>query len=208
MRTPRPWRDRSPADLRTVYTIIWYDVLCHLRHAVETRGDPVPDAAPIRQATLVRSDVGRTFDVFVREIGGWWPLRPLSIGGAKVVTVTFEPHLGGRVYETWADGTEVTWGQVRAWDPPAGFTLSWEVLPVVTEVELRFKPLGPALTRVELEHRGWENLTSEQLAEVTALAGGYSAGWAMALDLLRTRLEPDLPEQNDARAEEAPDDQQ
>jgi hypothetical protein len=64
-------------------------------------------------------------------------------------------------------------------------------MPGGTEVELRFRTLGPALTRVELEHRGWERLTEEQLAAVSAVAGGYSAGWAHILDLLRRWVGPD-----------------
>jgi hypothetical protein len=139
---------------------------------------------PISRATLVRSDVEHTFDVFVRTIGEWWPVRPLSIGQDKVASVTFERHEGGRVYETWADGREETWGRVLAWDPPAGFAMTWEVLPAVTEVELSFKSLGPALTRVELTHRGWERLTDEQLAAATTLAGGYGAGWERVLAAL------------------------
>jgi len=31
--------------------------------------------------------------------------------------VTVERRTGGRVYETWTDGTEVTWGELLAWDP-------------------------------------------------------------------------------------------
>jgi hypothetical protein len=54
--------------------------------------------------------------------------------------------------------------------------MTWENTPVATEVELSFRALGPALTRVSVEHRGWEALTSEQLGEDCALPGGYSTG--------------------------------
>jgi hypothetical protein len=36
--------------------------------------------------------------------------------------------------------------------------------------------LGPALTRVSVEHRSWERLTHEQLAKDCALPGGYLGG--------------------------------
>ncbi|MBF6604130.1 MAG: SRPBCC domain-containing protein [Chloroflexi bacterium] len=137
--------------------------------------------APIRKAVTVRSDLDHTFGVFVREIGRWWPTRPFSLGQEQVVQVTFEPRLGGRVFETWADGRTVDWGHVLAWEPPARFAISWEILPRATEVEVHFRPLGPALTRVELEHRGWERLTAEQIAAATRQAGGYEAGWASIL---------------------------
>jgi hypothetical protein len=190
---------------------MWSDVLRHLRKAVEARGGSVPDNVrplhrpPVRQATLVRSDVQHTFDVFVREIGAWWPIRPYSLGQEKVSAVAVEPRVGGRVYETWSDGTEVAWGELLAWDPPAGFTMTWTSLPEVTEVELRFRALGPALTRVELEHRGWERLTEEQLAAATRVGGGYSAGWAQILDLFRQHVGSGLPDEDRDRARDDTD---
>jgi len=133
-------------------------------------------APPVRQATIVRSDRAHTFDTFIRTIGVWWPLQPFSAGRERVRDVTVEQQLGGRVYETWDDGTVVVWGELLAWEPPSRFVMTWNGTPAVTEVELVFTALGPALTRVTVEHRGWENLTDEQLAEDCALPGGYRSG--------------------------------
>ena len=77
---------------------------------------------PVRQATLVRSDVDHTFQVFVREIGAWWPVQPFSAGQDQVRDVTVEQRVGGRVYETWQDGTVVEWGELLVWQPPHRFT--------------------------------------------------------------------------------------
>jgi hypothetical protein len=137
--------------------------------------------APIRQSTLVRSDIRRTFDVFVDTIAQWWPLRPYSIGQDRVRDVVFERRVTGLIYEVWDDGHTVTWGRLLAWQPPTRFVMTWEILPAVTEVELTFRALGPALTRVAVEHRGWEALTEEQLAAATTVEGGYRAGWAEVL---------------------------
>ena len=142
---------------------------------------------PIRQSVLVRSDVGHTFDTFVRMIGAWWPVQPFSAGKDRVREVTIEQRTGGRVYETWADGTVADWGKLLVWEPPARFVMTWTGTPAQTEVELSFAALGPALTRVTVEHRGWEAMTEEQLAEDCALPGGYSsgaysAGWARILE--------------------------
>lgn len=131
---------------------------------------------PVRQATVVRSDIEHTFDVFVRTIRAWWPVHPFSAGQDKVRAVTVEPRLGGRVYETWQDGTEVSWGELLAWDPPRGFTMTWTDTPAPTEVELSFIALGRALTRVVVEHRGWEALSDAQLSQDCALPGGYTVG--------------------------------
>jgi uncharacterized protein YndB with AHSA1/START domain len=142
---------------------------------------------PVRQSTIVRSDLDHTFDAFVRTIGAWWPVEPLSIGGERVRDVTVEPRLGGRVYETWDDGTTAGWGEVVAWEPPARLVLTWTNTPAPTEVELTFTALGASLTRVAVEHRGWEHLTAEQLGEDCAepggyLAGAYSRGWLLVLE--------------------------
>ena len=144
---------------------------------------------PVRQSTLVRGGAQHTFDTFVTTIGTWWPVQPFSAGKDRVRTVTMEPRQGGRVYETWDDGTEVDWGSLVAWEPPKRFVMTWVGTPAPTEVEFTFAVLGPALTRVTVEHRGWEAMTEEQLAEDCALPGGYrsgaySAGWATIMECL------------------------
>ena len=54
-------------------------------------------------------------------------------------------------------------------------SVTWTGTPLHTEVEVSFAALGPALTRVTVEHRGWEAMTGEQLAQDCALPGGYSS---------------------------------
>jgi activator of Hsp90 ATPase-like protein len=162
----------------------------------ERAGRPVVTALrrpPVRQATLVRASVQHTFATFVTTMRAWWPVQPLSAGKDRVRDITVEQRTGGRVYETWADGTEVDWGQVTAWEPPRRFAMTWNSTPVPTEVEFTFAALGPALTRVAVEHRGWEALTDEQLAQDCAAPGGYSSGaytrgWAMILARLTEAL--------------------
>ncbi len=131
---------------------------------------------PVRQSTLVRASVRHTFDTFVTTIGAWWPVQPFSAGQDRVRNVTVEQRRGGRVYETWDDGTEIDWGTLLTWQPPKRFAMTWTGTPAATEVELTFSALGPALTRVTVEHRGWEALTEAQLATDCALPGGYSSG--------------------------------
>ena len=153
------------------------------------RPDLARAAPPVHQATTVRADVTRTFDVFVREIGAWWPVEPFSTGGTRVRDVSMDRRLGGKVVETWDDGTAHEWGELVAWDPPHGFTMSWLLTAEPTEVELTFRPLGAALTRVSVEHRGWERMTEEQLGGACALpegyrGGSYVRGWSMILERL------------------------
>jgi Activator of Hsp90 ATPase homolog 1-like protein len=149
---------------------------------------------PVRQATLVRSDLCHTFEVFVRELSVWWPVQPFSAGQDRVRTVTVERRVGGRVYEAWEDGTDVEWGELLDWRPPHGFTMTWAGTPAPTKVELTFTELGPALTRVAVEHRGWEALNDAQLSGYCALPGGcasgsYTEGWATILGCLSAKFE-------------------
>jgi uncharacterized protein YndB with AHSA1/START domain len=150
------------------------------------RATVMPLRRPPVQSTVVRSDVNHTFEVFVRTIGTWWPVQPFSAGQERVRDVTVEPCAGGGVYEIWQDGTLVTWGELLAWEPPHRFVMTWTLTPAPTEVELTFRALGPSLTRVEVEHRGGEALTDEQLAQTCVLpcgyyGGAYSTGWARIL---------------------------
>jgi hypothetical protein len=149
---------------------------------------------PVRQSVLIGSTVEHTFEVFVREIAAWWPLDPFSFGGrSRIQTVSVDRRIGGRVVEHWYDGSERDWGTVLDWRAPAGFTMTWNVTGEPTEVELRFSAVGPARTRVEVEHRGWEKLDEEQLAAACALPGGYSGGafaqgWATILVGLKEHM--------------------
>jgi len=158
---------------------------------------------PVRRATLVRSDVQHTFTTFVRTIGSWWPVQPFSRGQERVRDVVVEPRAGGRVYETWDDGTRSDWGEILAWDDPHGFVMTWLLFGEPTEVEFTFRALGPALTRISVEHRGWERFSDAQLAKACALPGGYAGGavtngWSHILHAFGTALAD--PTNHDSRS--------
>jgi uncharacterized protein YndB with AHSA1/START domain len=119
-------------------------------------------------------------------MGAWWPVIPFSAGEDQVRDVTVERHVGGRIYERRADGTEHAWGGLLVYQPPERFAMTWRVLSVPTKVDLTFTGLGPALTKVSLVHSGWEKLSGDQLAADCALPGGYlggafDQGWAIIL---------------------------
>ena len=129
--------------------------------------------AAIRKATTVEASVETAFDTFTRGIATWWPSGSHRVfeGGSSVV---FEERVGGRLYERAADGAEADWADVLVWEPPHRLVLRWRVNPKrgPTEVEVRFAPEDGG-TRVELEHRGWDD------AEGRA---NYQTGWDPVLD--------------------------
>jgi len=95
------------------------------------------------------------------------PARPRSFtalheGDAEIV---FEPRVGGRIFERTAAGHEIDWGRVTEWDPPLRLRYRWHIAadPAdATDVEIVFREPDASLTRVEIEHRGWERLGEEK----------------------------------------------
>jgi uncharacterized protein YndB with AHSA1/START domain len=137
----------------------------------------------VSKEITVEASQARAFDVFTREHGAWWPLATHHIGSAPAETAIIEPRVGGRWFERAADGTECDWGRVLIWDPPGRLVLSWEISAdfkpdenIDTQVEVRFVAVGPALTRVELEHRRLEGFgaAAEQMRGIFDSEGGWS----------------------------------
>lgn len=126
----------------------------------------------IRKSIMVERSPETAFRVFCDEMSLWWP------GGfGKETKVFIEGKTGGRYYERDGDGKEFEIGRVTAFEPPQllAFTFrapSWE-LP--TEVTVRFVAEGGG-TRVNLEHRGWE-----QNAQLETARRNYDEGWDFVL---------------------------
>ena len=149
----------------------------------------------VRKEITVEASQTRAFNVFTQEHGVWWPLATHHIGNAAAETAIIEPRAGGRWFERAADGSECDWGRVLVWDPPGRLVLSWEIsadwkhdASVDTQVEVRFVALGPALTRVELEHRQLERfgVAAEQMRGIFDSEGG----WNGILKLFAARARP------------------
>ena len=140
-----------------------------------------PHAAipPVRKSVFLRVAPDVAFRRFTAEVGKWWPRRTHSLGGENVVDVVMEGRTGGRFFERQADGSEIQWGWVIAWEPPTRIVLAWHVGQAPSDdqqVEVRFVAHDGG-TRVDLEHRGWEKL-AEQAREQR---DGYDTGWTGVL---------------------------
>ena len=143
--------------------------------------------APVRKTVRVAAAAPRAFEVFTASIGRWWP-KSHHIGAAEPETVVIEPREGGRWFELGTDGAECDLGRVLVWDPPSRLVLGWQLSAewkfdpgLLTEVEVRFIPEGPAVTRVELEHRDLERFGDR--AEAVRQSIDAPNGWTAILDL-------------------------
>ena len=72
----------------------------------------------------------KAFDTFVADMDVWWPRQgvfPYSFAPKTTFPrhIRFEAQLGGRYFETFADGSEYTIGHITAWDPPAKVEYTW-----------------------------------------------------------------------------------
>ena len=98
--------------------------------------------------------------MWTSRIGAWWP-RDHTVTGEAGLTVVLEGRVGGRIFERTRDGAEHNWGAVTLWEPPALLGYSWHLgqdSTHATDVVVRFSAEGAALTRIEIEHSGWERL--------------------------------------------------
>lgn len=118
---------------------------------------------PIRLTFDVNCSVDHAFDVWTRRIAQWWP-KDHTVSAEDDLTVVLEARLGGRIFERRLNGVEHDWGEVTVWEPPTRLGYTWHLnrdRRDATEVEIRFLPRGDAVTTVEIEHRGWEQLGAD-----------------------------------------------
>lgn len=72
----------------------------------------------------------QAFDVYVEQMDIWWPRQgvfPYSFApkSTRPQHIRFEAQLGGRYYETFADGSEYVIGRVTVWEPPTRLAYTW-----------------------------------------------------------------------------------
>ena len=142
---------------------------------------------PVRKEVVVEAPPERAFRVFTDKFNAWWP-RDHHIGKVEMEKAILEPRAGGRWYEVGVDGSQCDWGKVLVWDPPKRLVMAWQLNhewqydpALVTELELRFTPVGPMQTRVELEHRNLERFGEHAGKMRDAL--GSAQGWMTHLAL-------------------------
>jgi hypothetical protein len=145
----------------------------------------VVELAPVVKTIDVRRSARDAFRIFTEEIAAWWPMashtRARTAEGQRTVRVTIEPRVGGRIYETLADGAELEWGEVTSYAPGEMLAMLWTMgrpAPQHTDVSIRFEPLGEEACRVTLTHENWERMGEE----AERLRSGYNNGWATVFE--------------------------
>jgi uncharacterized protein YndB with AHSA1/START domain len=131
------------------------------------------DRAVVRREIVVNAPITLAFATFVDRFGDFKP-KEHNLLGAPITSTTFEPRVGGHIFDRAQDGSECRWARVLVYDPPARVVFSWDIGPNweiesdprnASEVEVRFIAESPDRTRLELEHRdidrhgpGWEGI--------------------------------------------------
>jgi uncharacterized protein YndB with AHSA1/START domain len=140
----------------------------------------------------VNATQARAFDVFTSGLGRWWP-RDHGIGNRPMKAAVMETRLGGYWYELAEDGTQANVGKIIVWEPPQRFVMTWDInsqwkpdATISSEVEVRFIAEGANATRVELEHRKFEQMGAEAGESMRKDVDG---GWPGLLELFKTEAE-------------------
>jgi uncharacterized protein YndB with AHSA1/START domain len=142
---------------------------------------------PIVKEIDVPCDPATAFDVFLKRMGGWWPLDRFSVSamlGGPSRSLRVESREGGAILEVAADGSEHVWGRITAYEPPGRLAMDFHIphpehSPAdrtgdFTRVDLEFTPRPDGGTQVRLTQTGWEAL--RDMAEPAR--EGYGAAWS------------------------------
>jgi uncharacterized protein YndB with AHSA1/START domain len=115
---------------------------------------------PLRLTFVVECSPEHAFDTWTSRASIWWPPEH-TVSHERGARIVFEPRVGGRVFERTTDGTEIDWGEIVEWDRPKRLRYLWRIATGAenaTDVEIVFRELPDATTRVEIEHGGWDRL--------------------------------------------------
>ena len=148
--------------------------------------------APVRKSIRVSAGQAHAFDVFTAGLGRWWTLDH-GIGKTPRKAMVMETRLGGHWYELAEDGSRTNVGEIIVWEPPQRFVMTWDInsrwkpdTTVGSEVEVRFIADGANATRVELEHRKFEQMGAEA---GESMRKDVDRGWPGLLEMFKRRAE-------------------
>ena len=141
---------------------------------------------PIEKSITVPCDQKTAFNVFVNDMGDWWPKDKFTYSmmkGAPAKTIRVEPREGGKITEIGSDDTETPWGHIETYDPHSFVGMRFHIPAPGHEdgglslLELRFTPVDTG-TRVDLTQSDFEGIG--EMGEMAR--GGYGHGWTMIFE--------------------------
>ncbi len=143
---------------------------------------------PLISTIEVPCDQKRAYDIFVNDMGTWWPLHQRSMSmkdGTTAKALQIEPTVGGKIIEVSAQEKTYLWGTFETLVPHSHISLNFHMgLPPenASLVEVDFKELqnqaGQVRTRVVLTQSRWEAFGD--FAEM--MRGGYGSGWVLIFE--------------------------
>ena len=81
---------------------------------------------PIRLSFEVACPVDHAFATWTERTSTWWPSSH-TVTGADGLDISFEPRVGGRIFERTSGGEEHDWGEITVWEPPRRLGYLWHL---------------------------------------------------------------------------------
>jgi uncharacterized protein YndB with AHSA1/START domain len=109
---------------------------------------------------VVACGADHAFSTWTARASVWWPPEHTA-SGESGLQIVFEPRAGGRIFERTRGGIEIEWGEITEWDPPHRLRYRWTIATDpsnATDVDIVFRELSDASTRIDIEHGGWDRL--------------------------------------------------
>ena len=148
--------------------------------------------APVRKSIRVNASQTHAFEIFTSGLGRWWP-RDMGVGKLPMKKAVMETRVGGHWYELAEDGSQTDVGKIIIWEPPERFVMTWDInsnwkpdTTVSSELEVKLIPDGAKATRVELEHRKFEQMGAEA---GESMRKGVDGGWPGLLERFKKEVE-------------------
>ncbi len=173
----------------------------------------------VHVAVSVELPTDTAFALFTEGIDRWWP-KAAGFLRAPAAEIGLTAEAGW--FERGPDGALRAWGAALAWQPPQRLLLAWQGAPETrtgapatdlapepapapapdpaqaSEAELRFTPIEPGRTLVEVTHRGFARHGPAGAELAAALAS--PRGWPALLEAYRALAQAEAAAPTDAPA--------
>lgn len=98
----------------------------------------------IKESIEIKAPVAKVWEALIKDIGSWWHSDFYAIPGSEI---KLEPHVGGRLFEKAADGSEGLWYSVNGFYPEQSIEMAGFLRP-------EYGGPSTSLLKLSLEARG------------------------------------------------------